>query len=189
MRLATFVLLAAALVSSALAAEVPRPAGPVDFVSYTGERIRLSDLKGKVVVIEFLLTHCPGCKNSAGILANLQREYGPGGLQVIGLAIDDGAGPKIPQFVRETGANFPIGVYSNDKAHEYLQVSLMSRMMMPQVAIIDRQGMIREQHSGDDPWMAPAIEEMNLRKAIQKLLAERPGRTPAKAATKTAPKK
>jgi cytochrome c biogenesis protein CcmG/thiol:disulfide interchange protein DsbE len=189
MRLAASLLLATAFLAGAVVAETPRPAGPLDIVSYTGQRIRLSDLKGKVVVLEFLLTYCPGCKHSAGILAQLQREYGPAGLQVIGLAIDDGAGPKIPQFVRETGANFPVGVLSNDKAHEYLQVPLMSRMMMPQVAVVDRRGMLREQHAGDDPWMAPAIEEMNLRKAIEKLLAERPGRAPAQAAPKAAPKK
>ena len=184
MRIASLFLLAAAFLTSASAADVPRPAGPIDFISYTGERVRLSDLKGKVVVVEFLLTYCGGCKHSAGILARLQNEYGPRGLQVVGLAIDDGAGPKIPQFVRETGANFPIGVYGNEKAHEYLQISLMSSMMMPQLAIIDRQGMIREQHGGNDPWMAPAIEEMNLRKLIEKLLSERPARVPAKAAPK-----
>ncbi len=184
MRIAASALLAAVFVFSAVAADVPRPAGPVEFISYTGEQVRLSGLKGKVVAIEFLLTHCPGCKHSAGILAKLQNQYGPRGLQVIGLAIDDGAGPKIPMFVRETGANFPIGVYNGDKAREYLQIPLMNRMMMPQVAIVDRRGTIREQHSGDDPWMAPAIEEMNLRKTIEKLLAERPGRAPAKAPAK-----
>lgn len=181
MRFATLALLAATFAASAFS-QVPRPAAPIEFVSSTGQKVSLASLKGKVVAVEFLLTHCPGCKNSAGILAKLQGEYGPRGFQVIGLAIDEGAGPKIPQFIRETSANFPIGVYKADKAHEYLQISLMSRMMMPQVVLIDRQGMIREQHSGDDPWMAPAIEEMNLRKAIEKLIAAQPARTPAKAA-------
>lgn len=185
MRAAALLLLAAGCFASLRAADVPRPAPPLQFVSHTGEMIRLSDLKGKVVILEFLLTHCPGCKNSAGILAKIQSEYGARGVQVLGLAIDDGAGPKIPQFIRETGANFPIGVYSNDKAHEYLQVSVMSRMMMPQVVMIDRQGVIREQHSGDDPWMSPAIEDMNIRKALAKLLAA----APAKAAPKASPKK
>lgn len=183
MRIAATFLLGAALCLSAAAADVPRPAGPVEFISYTGEKVRLADLKGKVVVIEFLLTHCPGCKNSARILAGLQNEYGSRGFQVIGLAIDDGAGPKIPQFVRETGANFPIGVYNSDKAREYMQISLMSRMMMPQVAFIDRQGVLRERHGGDDPFMAPAVEEMNLRKSLQKLLAEPARRAPSKAPT------
>jgi peroxiredoxin len=181
MRLSALFLLASAFVSNAVAADAPRPAGPLEFISYTGEKVRLSDLKGKVVVLEFLLTHCPSCKHSAGILARFQNEFGARGLQVVGLAIDDGAGPKIPQFVRETGANFPIGVYGNDKAHEYLQISVMSRMMMPQIAIIDRQGMIREQHGGDDPWMAAAIEEMNIRKALEKLLAAAPAKAAPKA--------
>lgn len=155
----------------AAGADIPRVAGPIDIVTHRGERLRLADLKGKVVVLEFLLTHCPGCKNSARILSKFQSEYGARGLQVVGLAIDAGAGPKIAGFVQETGANFPIGVYDDGKAREYLQVPMVVRMMMPQVALIDRAGMLREQHSGDDPWMAPAMEETNMRRAIEKLLA------------------
>lgn len=174
-------LLAAACTALSFAADLPRPAGPIDFVSHAGERVRLADLKGKVVVVEFLLTTCPGCKHSARILAGLQNEFGPRGLQVIGLAVDDGAGPRIPQFVRETGANFPIGVYNNDKARDYLQVPMVVRMMMPQLAFIDRQGVIREQHGGDDPYMSPAMEESNIRKSLEKLLAAKaPVRAPAK---------
>lgn len=174
----------ALLAAPALAGQTPRPAGEIEFASLTGleGKMRLSGLRGKVVVIEFLLSTCPGCKHSAGILARLQREYGPRGLQVVGLAIDPGAAQRVPLFVAETGANFPIGLYNDEAARRYLQVPIMVRMMMPQVVIIDRKGMIREQHAGDDPWMAPAIEETNLRKVLEKLLAEGSARRPARKA-------
>ncbi len=165
------------------AANLPRPAGQLEFVSHTGEKIRLSDLKGKVVVIEFLLTHCPTCKDNARLLSRLQKEYGPQGFQVIGLAIDPGAGAKLQQFVGETGANFPVGVYGDIAAREYMQIPSVVRMMMPQIAIVDRKGMIRDQHGADDPWMAPAKEEQNLRTLLTKLLAEKSA-APAKAAPK-----
>lgn len=180
MRILIAALLALCSLAPLRAANLPRPATEIEFTSQTGERIRLSELKGKVVIVEFLLTHCPGCKNSARILGRLQREFDTKGLRVIGVAIDEGAGPKIPGFVAETNAGFPIGVGSNAKALEFLQFPSIMRMMMPRLAIIDRKGNIREQYGADEPWMAPAIEETNLRKSITKLLAEPAGATPAR---------
>jgi len=174
----------AACLSPLPAAVLPRPAGQIEFISHTGEKIRLSDLKGKVVVIEFLLTHCPSCKDNARLLSRLQNELGPKGLQVIGLAIDEGAGSKLRAFVTETGTNFPVGVYSSVAAREYMQIPIVVQMMMPQIAVVDRKGMIRDQHGATEAWMAPAVEEKNLRALLTKLLAE--GAAPP---SKAAPKK
>lgn len=172
MRVVFPALLGFCLLAPLPAANVPRPAAELQYISQTGEKIRLSELKGKVVVVEFLLTHCPGCKASARLLGRLQREYNDKGLRVIGLAIDEGAGPKIPGFVQETSAAFPIGVYDHTRAQEFLQFPSIVRMMMPQLAIVDRKGIVREQHGADESWMGPAMEETNLRKLIDKLLAE-----------------
>ncbi len=186
MRILLPALLGLCLLAPLPAANVPRPATEIQFISQTGEKITLSELKGKVVVVEFLLTHCGSCKGSARLLGRLQRELDSKGFRVIGLAIDAGAGPKIPGFVQETSAAFPIGVMEFTKAQEFLQFPSVVRMMMPQIAIIDKKGVIREQHGADEPWMSPAMEETNLRKLIDKLLAEPAG--PA-ATKKAAPKK
>ena len=187
MRILLPALLGLCMLAPLPAANVPRPATEIKFISQTGETIRLSELKGKVVVVEFLLTHCPTCKDNARLLGRLQRELDAKGLRVIGLAIDEGAGPKIPTFVSETSAAFPIGVMEHTKAQEFLQFPSVVRMMMPQLAIVDKKGVIREQHGADEPWMAPAMEETNLRKLIDKLLAEPAGA--AAAPKKAAPKK
>ena len=189
MRIVLPVLLGLGLLVPAPAATLPRPAPEIEFVSQIGERIRLSELKPNVVVVEFLLTGCPTCKNSARLLSRLQTEYSEKGLRVIGLAIDEGAGPKIGGFIQETKATFPIGAYDYMKAREFMQVPAVVNMMMPQLAIIDRNGVVRDQHTAVDKWMAPAVEEANLRKLIDQLLAE-PARPAAKAgARKAAPKK
>jgi peroxiredoxin len=177
---------AAAFVISATlacAATLPRAAGEIQFVSNQGKTISLSGLRGKVVVIEYLLTTCPACKAKARLMSKLQDDYGQRGLQVLGLAIDQNAGPKLNGFVFETHANFPLGVYSYDKAREYLQVPPMINMMMPQVAIIDRHGMIRDQHSAIESWMGDGVVEKNLRTLIEKLLAE-PAAAPKSSAAK-----
>lgn len=180
-------ILALSVVSAAFGADVPRPAGPLRFVSSTGETVQISDLKGKVVVVEFLLTHCPTCQASARLLSKLQTELGPKGLQVVGIAIDEGAGPKLPDFIAKTGANFPVGVLPQNGAYDFLQIPIMVRLNMPQLAFVDRKGQVREQHGAEEPWMMQTVEESNIRALLTKLLAEK---APAKAApAKAAPKK
>lgn len=159
------------------AGQIPRPAPEIEFAPVTGGsgQMRLSQFRGKVVALEFLLTTCPGCKHSGRILAKLHREYGPRGFQVIGLAVDAGAAPRIPVFAAETGALFPIAVYSDASARNYLQVPMMLRMAYPQLAFVDRKGMLREHFRAEDPRMSAAVEEENIRKLVQQLLAEGDG--------------
>jgi peroxiredoxin len=167
-------LLAAVWLAAGAAGQMPRPAPDIEFAPVTGGtgKMRLSQFRGKVVVLEFLLTTCPGCKHSGKILAQLQREYGPRGLQVIGLAVDAGSAPRIPVFAAETGAMFPIAAYSDAAARELLQVPLMLRMAYPQLAFIDKKGMLREHFRAEDPRMSVNVEEANIRKVVEQLLAE-----------------
>ncbi|MFZ5926694.1 MAG: TlpA disulfide reductase family protein [Acidobacteriota bacterium] len=174
-------LLLASVLATAASGQIPRPAPEIEFAPVTGGsgKMRLSQFRGKVVALEFLLTTCPGCKFSAQILAKLQREYGSRGFQVVGLAVDPGAAPRIPVFAAETGALFPIAVYNDGAAREYLQVPLMLRMAYPQLAFIDRKGVLREHFRAEDPRMIPAAEEAGVRKVVEQLLAEGGGRMAA----------
>ena len=148
-----------------------------------GRAFTSASLKGKVVVIEFLLTTCPGCQDSARILSKLQTEYGPKGLQVIGLAIDPEAAFKLKEFTTLYATTFPVGLYGYTETRKWLQMPEHLRLMMPAIAIVDRAGMVREQHPGDDrPWADD--KEKNLRATIQALLAEKAAPAPRKAAPK-----
>lgn len=186
-RAGALALLAAALAAFA-AGQMPRPAPDIEFSPVTGGSgpMRLSQFRGKVVVLEFLLTTCPGCKHSGQILARLHKEYAPRGLQVIGLAADPGAASRIPLFAAETGALFPIAVFSDASTRNFLQVPMMLRMAYPQIAFIDRKGNLREHFRADDPRMSPAVEEASIRKVLEPLLAdgETPQRPPARSRKK-----
>ena len=97
----------AALVVGALAvsgAVIPRPAPELSVNTPSGP-FRLSQLKGKVTVVEIMSTTCPHCQNSSKILSKLNTEYGPKGFSVLGMAINDGA--NAAQFTKEFGVNFP----------------------------------------------------------------------------------
>ncbi|WP_321474504.1 TlpA disulfide reductase family protein [uncultured Paludibaculum sp.] len=186
MRILPAVLAAALCLPLAAAAEtLPRPAGEIKFIAHTGDSIVLSALKGKVVVLEFLLTTCPHCQEMARKLSLLQRELGPKGLQVLGLAIDENAGSNLANFVSKSSAAFPIGVYDYIKSRTYLQIPDVVRMNMPHIAIIDRKGLIQVHHGAEEPWMSDQAAAANLRADITRLLGEG-GSTPK---PKSAPKK
>ena len=160
----------AAAAGNALGATSPRPAPPLKFISHTGQQIELAQYKGKVVVLEWLLTTCPHCHDTSKILSKLQTEFAAKGFQALGIAIDENAGPKLPEYTSKYATTFPVGMLPHTVATSFLQASVMAPLMMPQVVIIDRQGMIKEQYGGNDPWHLNA--EKNLRATLSKLLAE-----------------
>ena len=160
----------AGLSTRAFGAVLPRPAPPLKFISHRGEQIDLANYKGKVVLLEWLLTTCPHCQTSSTLLSKLQKEFGAKGVQALGIAIDDYAGPKLPDYVNRYAKGFPVGALPHRVATGFLQASIMQPLMMPQMVIIDKQGMIREQYAGDNAWHFKA--EANLRASIAKYLAQ-----------------
>jgi|HubBroStandDraft_1064217.scaffolds.fasta_scaffold85894_2 thiol-disulfide isomerase/thioredoxin len=169
-----------ALGSAAFAAgPVPRPATAIDFVeSSTGKHIALSNYKGKVVVVQFLLTTCPHCQVFSQILTRLQAEYGPKGFQALGAAVNEAT----PEMAKEYGAKyaqgFPVGPFPHDTAIAFMGMSVMERPGFPQIAVIDRKGQIREQTTSEN-IRQPLQDEAHLRALVEKLLAENVG-APAK---------
>ncbi|HLH45116.1 MAG TPA: TlpA disulfide reductase family protein [Bryobacteraceae bacterium] len=171
-----------ALSASALAVgPVPRPAKDFDFVDANGKHYSLSSYKGKVVVIQFLLTTCPHCQAmSSQVLAKMQNELGPRGFQVLGVAYNANDNGQPASAVREYASkyapNFPVGYVSADDAQNrqsvlfFLGDSVMDRMAFPQVAVIDRKGTIRAQ---SEPQGTAALQqESSLRQLVESLLNE-----------------
>lgn len=180
----TFASLAAAAVlcASAALAENPRKAPDLTITEPSGKQITLASLKGKVCVIEFLYTTCPHCQKESQMLSKLQQEMGPRGLQVVGVAVNDNAAVLVPQFVQQFGVNYPIGFGTVDTMTSFMQISAMERWSVPQVAVVDRKGMIRAQspYSGD-----PNLQtESYMRNLIDGLLKE--GATTSKTGKTTA---
>lgn len=164
-------------------AQVPRPAADYSFSLQNGQTVRLSQYRGKVVVIEFLLTTCPHCQRAAQTLSKLQNEYGTRKLQMLGVAINPEAATDLGLFMSQNNVSYPTGIAPNQSMYGFLRLSLMQRVLMPQIAFIDKDGVIRKQVAGDDP-MFQGDEEANLRAAIDPLLKEVQAPAPAKQAAK-----
>lgn len=134
------------------AAPVPRPS-PEFVVKLTpsGETL-LSKYKGKPVLLAFLSTTCPHCQQLTRVLNNMHREYGPKGLQVITAAFNPMANMLVPDFIKTYKPEYPMGWTTRDAVYDYLQQSQMFQLYVPIIVTIDRAGVIREQHLGDEEY-------------------------------------
>src|SRR5882762_3727113 len=145
---ASLALLAAVTVSAAFAHSAPAPRKAPDFtlVEPSGKQTPLSSFKGKVCVLTFILTTCPHCQKESEMLTKLYKEMAPRGLQVIGVAVNaDNAAILVPQFVQQFGVAYPVGFATQDAMKSFMGISEMERWSVPQLAVIDRKGMIRAQ--------------------------------------------
>ena len=143
-------------VSSLLAtAPVPRKSPELVISEPSGKQTLLSKFKGRVVVVEFLLINCPHCVRVARMISKLQEEMSRRGLQTIGVAFDNGVnGKMVSQFSEQLGLAYPIGYTASTEVDSYLGRTQTERVMVPQIVVIDRAGMIRAQ--------SQPIREMNL---------------------------
>ena len=160
------------LAGLAVAATVPRHSPEFAINMPDGTQTLLSQYHGKVVVLAFILTTCPHCQHTIGILSKLQTEYGPQRLQALAAAMEDAAKANLPGFIKEFKPTFPVGWTVRDSVIEYLQHPMMKMMHMPNVVFIDRAGTISAQYAGDDPFFGGPDEEKNIRREIDKLLKQ-----------------
>lgn len=155
-----------------VAADVPRTAPEFTVRMTNGKDIQLSEYKGKVVVVEFLLTTCPHCQRASQALNRVYRELGPRGLQPIGVAMNEMAHMRVEEYVKQFNLDFPVGWSPREPAIAFLEHPVMLMLSFPNLVIIDREGKIQRQIPGGDPFFAN--EEQNLRDAILPLLGPAP---------------
>jgi len=187
-------LLLSALIAltAAVAANLPRQAAELTYTTPDGKTISLSQYKGKVVAVCFILTGCSHCQKTTGFLVKAQKDLGPRGFQVLSAAINPDATAQIPAFIKNFNTNYPIGAYDGLKAIEWMQHPAMLIPHMPLLAFVDKQGKVRAQYEGDNEQFFGDTQEQNIRTQIETLLKEGSAATPAKKAPATptpAPKK
>ena len=127
-------------------------------------KLRLADLSGKVVLVEFWTFACWNCRNVEPHVKDWQRRYGDRGLVVIGVH-----SPELPQerdlenvrtYVREHSISYPIAV-----DNEFATWKRYGNQAWPALYLIDKRGKVRLVHVGEGRY-----EETE--RAIEALLAE-----------------
>jgi peroxiredoxin len=184
--IAALTLLTAAMLAGPI---LPRPSPDFAINLGQGKQIRISQYKGKTVVVAFILTYCSHCQKVVGVLSKMQSDYGARGLQVLASATEDTAAAALPGFLRQYAPAFPVGINTTTEFIAYMQHPTMLQLYMPGLVFVDKDGMIREQYEGRDSFLEESSVEKNIRAKVEEMLKQ-PAGTPKKtAAKKTTPKR
>jgi len=123
-----------------------------------GETVRLSDLRGRVVVLNIWATWCKPCEEEAPSLERLYRKIreGPlgGDFEILAVSIDARSRDAVLPFQRKFGLTFPILFDPDGRVSRIYQTT-----GVPETFVIDRQGTIREKVIGPREWDRPEMIE------------------------------
>lgn len=111
--------------------------------SVDGKIVKLSDYKGKVVIIDFWATWCPPCRRGIPDLVAIQNEF-TDKVVIVGISLDREKTIKdVPGFVKDYGINYPI-VYGDDK----VVISYGGIQSIPTSFVVDKTGNVADMHVG-----------------------------------------
>lgn len=97
----------------------PYPAPDFTLRDLKGNTVRLSSFRGKGVVLNFWATWCAPCRREIPWFIQLQKAYGPRGLQIIGISMDDGGSKAVEQFDEKVGIDYPILLDDGHASSQY----------------------------------------------------------------------
>jgi len=119
------------------------PAPDFTLEALNGGTMRLSDLRGKAVLLNFWATWCGPCKIETPWLVELQNQYGAQGLQIVGVEAGDDGKEDIAKFVKDMGINYPILIGKDAVGDAYGGIPAL-----PETFFIGRDGKIVDKSLG-----------------------------------------
>lgn len=125
-----------------------------------GNKISLSDLKGKVIFLNFWATWCPPCKAEIPHFIEAYKEYKDQGMEIIGISVDKTGAKSVIKFTEKYKINYPVAMYTLDIIKDYRPGNAI-----PVTIIIGPNGKIRHKKVGYTEkeylknWFLKLIEE------------------------------
>jgi peroxiredoxin len=126
-----------------------------------GDWVSLSDLRGKLVLINFWATWCKHCHAEMKDLEKLKQQYGPQGLEVMGLEIGESEEEPLRKYAAEHAITYPLALTPEPTRKAYGHV-----FQVPASFLIDREGFIRYHWDGER-------DGATFSAAVSRLLTER----------------
>lgn len=146
---------------SVQAREVSGPAPDFTLKSNQNENIRLKDLRGQVVMLNFWASWCGPCRQEMPLLDELYTRYRPAGFTLLGVNVDADT-TAAEKLLQDIPVSFPVVYDTQSKVSETYGVDAM-----PTTIFIDRDGKLRYLHRG-----YKAGDENEYRKIIKELIRE-----------------
>jgi peroxiredoxin len=128
-----------------------RPAPEFEVRDRAGQAHRLSDFRGKVVLINFWATWCPPCLEEMPSMESLRKQMDETQLQIMALSVDESWEP-VDTFLKQNAYGF--GIYAD---FEQKVAELYGTHMVPETYIVDKQGVILCKVVGDRDWTEPSV--------------------------------
>lgn len=133
-----------------------------------GNRVRLRDFRGKVVVLNFWATWCEPCRDELPMLVRTEKELRSRGVVFVGASLDEReTRSRIPDFLKRFGVEFL--VWTGASADDLDRLKLGGTV--PATAFLDREGRIAARVSGE-------VREQELRERVEWVLGDRTGPAP-----------
>jgi len=133
-----------------------------DFTIQDSDRsVTLSQLRGKIVVLNFWATWCPPCIEEVPSLVQLHKKLQDKGVVVLGVSVDDDAN-DYHKFLKEYGVDFLTvreGGTKTDTGVISPVANKYGTSRIPESYVIDRNGTIRRKFIGPVDWQQPEIVE------------------------------
>ena len=114
-----------------------------NLLTLDGQKVKLSDYRGKAVLLNFWATWCPPCKVEMPWFVDLQKQYAKDGLVVLGVAMDDSEPAQIAKFASELGVNYTVLLGTDKVSDDYGDVQYL-----PTTFFIGRNGAIVDKLTG-----------------------------------------
>lgn len=133
----------------------------------SGKQVRVSDFRGKVLLLNFWATWCRGCKTEIPWFIEFKNGYKDKDFDVLGVALDADSWKTVRPYITEKNVNYPIVVGDDNVAALY-----WGSEGLPVSFLIDKDGRIAVKHAG-------VVDKKNLQSQIEALLAE-PRTVPAR---------
>jgi thiol-disulfide isomerase/thioredoxin len=108
----------------------------------SGKTVRLSDYKGKVVLLEFWATWCPPCRASVPGLEKLHKAYKDKGLVLLAVSMDEGGWDEVQSYVKESGITYTVLKGTEDVAMKYRVINI------PMMLVLNKEGKIAKRYLG-----------------------------------------
>jgi len=122
-----------------------------------GKHVSLSDLKGKVVILNFWATWCPPCKEEMPSMERLYRQFKDQGLVIVAVNVEKDGRGAVQSFLQRSPYTFPILLDSDAEVQNLYKV-----FRFPETFILDRNGMVVEKVVGAIDWTSSqAVQLIN----------------------------